>query len=59
MRRHVLYTGSRKLHVLRNYGWRAELSSDGCYVIRTDCSALRVTAGEGAGDVSGAGQQGK
>jgi len=34
------------------------MKSDGCYVITKNCSALRQTAGEGAGDVWGAGQRG-
>ena len=59
----VMNTGYRvaaeKLRVRSDYGWRSEWSSDGCYVIATNCSALTITAGEGAGDVSGAGQRGK
>jgi hypothetical protein len=48
-----------KLHVRRDYGWRSESSSDGCYVMTTNCSAVTETAGEAAGDVSAAGQRGK
>ena len=50
---------AERLNARRNYGWRSERISDGCYVIRTSCSTVRATAGKGAGDVSGAAQRGK
>jgi hypothetical protein len=49
-----LPAGRDTLHVPRDYGWRWEWSCDGCYVITSNCNALRERAGECDGGVWGA-----